>query len=98
MTTEQATEQSESPTLASRISGWMGRRSSSEVAQDEDGATSGSGTQWWEWAGYGGLVLAALVTRLWDLGSRALHHDESLHAFYSWQLFEGRGFEHNPIL
>ena len=36
--------------------------------------------------------------RLWDLGARALHHDESLHAFYSWNLFNGNGFEHNPMM
>src|SRR5699024_8030460 len=30
------------------------------------------------------LVLAAILTRFWDLGYRVLHHDESLHAYYSW--------------
>lgn len=94
MTTEHSIEQIESPTLASRISGWMGRSSSSESAQD----ASAPATYWWEWASYGGLVLIALVMRVWDLGSRALHHDESLHAFYSWQLFDGGGFQHNPMM
>jgi hypothetical protein len=32
------------------------------------------------------LMLAALVLRFWDLGDKAFHHDESLHAFYSWRL------------
>lgn len=31
-----------------------------------------------------GIVAIALVLRLYDLGARALHHDESLHATYSW--------------
>jgi uncharacterized protein (TIGR03663 family) len=48
------------------------------------------------------LVLAitavALVLRLVDLGARAMHHDESLHATFSWYLAEGRGYEHNPLM
>ena len=53
---------------------------------------------WWELAGYGSLLLAAIVMRVWDLGARAMHHDESLHALYSWNLFTGRGYEHNPMM
>ena len=44
------------------------------------------------------LVLAALVARLWDLGSRAMHHDESLHALYSYNLAVGEGFRHDPMM
>ncbi len=44
------------------------------------------------------LAVTALAMRLWDLGSRAYHHDESLHAYYSWNLFQGKGFDHNPLL
>ena len=36
--------------------------------------------------------------RLWDLGSRAIHHDESLHAFYSWGLAQGEGYKHFPMM
>jgi predicted membrane-bound mannosyltransferase/sugar lactone lactonase YvrE len=43
-------------------------------------------------------MLVALVMRLWNLGDMALHHDESLHATYSWYLYEGRGYEHNPLM
>ncbi|MGC4191252.1 MAG: hypothetical protein QM589_08805, partial [Thermomicrobiales bacterium] len=35
------------------------------------------------------LVVGAAVSRFWDLGYRALHHDESLHAYYSWVFAEG---------
>ena len=52
----------------------------------------------WEMAAYAALVLVALVMRVWDLGPRAYHHDESLHAYYSWQLYSGQGFSHNPLL
>ena len=44
------------------------------------------------------LLIAAAVMRFWDLGLRALHHDESLHAYFSWQLFGGNGYIHNPMM
>jgi uncharacterized protein (TIGR03663 family) len=46
------------------------------------------------------LVLAAMALgmRLWDVGSRAVSHDESLHLFYSWGLSQGNGYEHNPLM
>lgn len=52
----------------------------------------------WEKALYLLLIAAAGAMRFWDLGSRALHHDESLHAIYSWYLFIGRGYQHNPMM
>ena len=36
--------------------------------------------------------------RLWDLGARAMHHDESLHALYSYGLANGEGYQHNPMM
>ena len=51
-----------------------------------------------ELAAYAGLLVVAGVMRLWDLGSRAMHHDESLHAFYSWTLYKGDGYQHNPMM
>ena len=44
------------------------------------------------------LALLALALRVFQLGGRAMHHDESLHAFYSWQLSEGMGLVHNPMM
>ncbi len=41
-----------------------------------------------EWVLYGTFVVVGLIMRLWDVGSRALHHDESLHATYSWYLYK----------
>jgi len=52
----------------------------------------------WELICWVTIILVALVTRFWDLGSRAQHHDESMHSFYSWELYRGRGFVHNPLL
>ena len=45
------------------------------------------------------LIGAAIVTRFWDLGNRALHHDESLHTYYSWRFATGEiPYEHNPLM
>ncbi len=44
------------------------------------------------------LVSVALLTRTIMLGARAMSHDESLHAVYSFQLFDGRGYQHQPMM
>ncbi|TVR73195.1 MAG: TIGR03663 family protein [Sphaerobacteraceae bacterium] len=44
------------------------------------------------------ILLLAALSRLWDLGSRALHHDESLHTYYSWVFSEGLGYVHHPMM
>ena len=44
------------------------------------------------------MVLSGAVLRLWDLGSRAIHHDESLHGYHAYQIFQGHGYEHLPWL
>src|SRR3990172_10688922 len=52
----------------------------------------------WEKTLYAVLIIAALVTRFYDLGARVMSHDESLHTFYSWELEQGRGFQHTPLM
>ena len=52
----------------------------------------------WEVGAYAAILIVALALRLWDLGGQALHHDESLHAVYSWYLYDGRGYLHNPLM
>ena len=43
------------------------------------------------------LILFAVSTRYYDLGTRALHHDESIHARWSWDLYQsGNSFRHDP--
>ena len=44
------------------------------------------------------IFVAAVLTRFWDLGSRALHHDESLHTYFSWMLATGQNYIHNPLM
>lgn len=44
------------------------------------------------------IVLAAIATRFYDLGSRVMSHDESLHTYFSWLLYRGQGYEHTPMM
>jgi uncharacterized protein (TIGR03663 family) len=45
-----------------------------------------------------GLFITAFFLRFYALGDKPLHHDESLHAFYSWELFKGHGYAYNPMM
>jgi uncharacterized protein (TIGR03663 family) len=48
---------------------------------------------------WAGLVLLAFLTRFWELGAKALHHDESLHAYYSWTWAAGnQPYTHDPLM
>lgn len=44
------------------------------------------------------LLIVAFLSRVIGLGDRAMTHDESLHAVYSFQLFDGRGYQHQPMM
>jgi predicted membrane-bound mannosyltransferase len=44
------------------------------------------------------ILVIACLTRFWDLGAGALHHDESMHAYYSWRYATGFNYIHNPLL
>jgi len=37
----------------------------------------------WELVAFTALTALDLVLRFWDVGARAMHHDESLHATYA---------------
>jgi len=52
----------------------------------------------WEKAIYLLIFLLAVVSRFWDLGARAMSHDESLHALYSYYLYSGSGYVHSPMM
>jgi predicted membrane-bound mannosyltransferase/DNA-binding beta-propeller fold protein YncE len=45
---------------------------------------------------YVAVFALAFGLRFWDLGARALHHDESIHAQWSWRLLQG-DYTHDPI-
>jgi predicted membrane-bound mannosyltransferase/DNA-binding beta-propeller fold protein YncE len=52
----------------------------------------------WELVFYVLLIAGGAALRYWDLGARALHHDESLHATYAWYLFDDGRYEHMPMM
>ena len=68
------------------------------AARGDGGAAAAMPVRAWEIGWYAALIAVGLAMRLWDLGSRALHHDESLHALYSWKLIAGDGYQHNPMM
>ncbi|HEU5316068.1 MAG TPA: flippase activity-associated protein Agl23, partial [Chloroflexota bacterium] len=45
------------------------------------------------------LMVALFLTRFYDLGDRAMHHDESMHAKFAWDTFHGSPvYKYNPLL
>lgn len=52
----------------------------------------------WETTLYLILFILAAVTRFYDLGARVMSHDESLHTVYSWNLYAGKGYQHDPLM
>ena len=47
---------------------------------------------------FAAILLLAVASRFWDLGARVMSHDESLHTYFSWLLFKGDGYQHNPMM
>jgi predicted membrane-bound mannosyltransferase/DNA-binding beta-propeller fold protein YncE len=52
----------------------------------------------WEVVAYAVILVAAFVTRFAELGARVMSHDESLHTYYSWRLYEYGEFNHTPLM
>ena len=49
----------------------------------------------WTLVAWIAIFAAAFALRFWDLGARALHHDESIHARWAWDLAQG-SYRHSP--
>lgn len=47
---------------------------------------------------YVAIGVLALLSRFWDLGTQAQHHDESLHSYFSWLYYTGQGYIHDPLM
>lgn len=47
---------------------------------------------------FAGILLFAVITRFYDLESRVMSHDESLHTYFSWLLYRGQGYQHTPMM
>jgi uncharacterized protein (TIGR03663 family) len=52
----------------------------------------------WELIAYAAIFLLGFTLRIWDVGARAMHHDESLHAYYAWKFFVGQGYSYDPLM
>jgi uncharacterized protein (TIGR03663 family) len=52
----------------------------------------------WERILYVVILVLALFTRFYMLEERAISHDESIHTKFSWNLYNGDGFQHNPMM
>ena len=51
----------------------------------------------WEMVIFGIILLLAVISRFYDLGTRVISHDETSHVYYAWRLFKGMGYSHDPI-
>jgi len=51
-----------------------------------------------EIAVFAGILLLAIITRLYALEPRVMSHDESLHTYFSWLLYRGQGYQHTPMM
>lgn len=47
---------------------------------------------------FAAIILLAVASRFYNLGVRVMSHDESLHSYFSWLLYKGNGYEHNPMM
>ncbi|HEY5730198.1 MAG TPA: flippase activity-associated protein Agl23 [Anaerolineales bacterium] len=47
---------------------------------------------------FAGIIILALITRFFDLETRVMSHDESLHTYFSWLLYRGQGYQHTPMM
>ncbi|NOX63145.1 MAG: TIGR03663 family protein [Chloroflexi bacterium] len=52
----------------------------------------------WEKIAWIALLLVAFLLRVYDVGARTMSHDESLHTTYSYNLYNGTGFQHDPLM
>jgi uncharacterized protein (TIGR03663 family) len=52
----------------------------------------------WELVLYTTFFVIAVFTHLYHLGTRVMSHDESLHTLYSWNLYAGKGYQHDPLM
>jgi uncharacterized protein (TIGR03663 family) len=51
----------------------------------------------WETVLFVVILLAAVFTRFHILEPRVMSHDETSHVYFSWLLYQGRGYQHDPV-
>ncbi|MBW8010089.1 MAG: TIGR03663 family protein [Chloroflexi bacterium] len=52
----------------------------------------------WELVIFSTILILVVISRFYDLDSRVMSHDESLHTYYSWLLSRGGSFSHTPMM
>ncbi len=52
----------------------------------------------WETISWIILLIGALALRVYELGHRVMSHDESLHTYYSWKLYDHGEYVHDPMM
>src|SRR3990170_1747907 len=51
----------------------------------------------WEIVLFFGIMVLAFASRFYDLGTRVMSHDETSHVYFSWRLYHGDGYQHDPV-
>jgi predicted membrane-bound mannosyltransferase/sugar lactone lactonase YvrE len=62
-----------------------------------DRPLSGLITVNWETVLFIAILIAAVFTRFHMLEPRVMSHDETSHVYFSWLLYQGRGYQHDPV-
>ena len=44
------------------------------------------------------IILMTIITRFYNLETRVMSHDESLHTYFSWLFYRGQGYQHSPMM
>lgn len=52
----------------------------------------------WESALFVLILIVAVISRFYDLETRVMSHDESLHTYYSWLLYQRGNFQTQPLM
>jgi predicted membrane-bound mannosyltransferase/DNA-binding beta-propeller fold protein YncE len=47
---------------------------------------------------FAAIILLTIITRFYDLETRVMSHDESLHTYFSWLFYRGQGYQHSPMM
>ena len=65
----------------------------------DERATPAGSVPWWtrRWTWVGILTVVSLVAHVWELGRRPLAHDESIDAWFSWNVRDLSVAEYDPV-
>ncbi|MDQ3699336.1 MAG: TIGR03663 family protein [Chloroflexota bacterium] len=97
------------PVTATGATLWPGESSASRETRETDSAAEPGLGEWlsrrwlyglayWQALLIATLGVALILTRFFALGDRAMHHDESMHAKFAWDTFQGQVYKYNPLL